>query len=257
MTQPLVSTVISVLNGAQTVARALDSVAAQSYRPIEIVCVEDGSNDGTLAVLTSWQKNHPDIPMVILQNEKNQGLAASLNRGIAVAQGAYIARIDADDEWLPEKIRKQIDFFSSHTDHGMVGSFYINERGQKRRPIRLPVADSEIKRRMFRRNPFGHSCVVIRKDLLKQVGGYEGRLREDRDLWFRLLHRTSFHNVPEFLVVRNISTSNFTSSKELRRNIKTVHTYIRRYRAPLYTYIWLLEPMAVYLYHSMKKYVRR
>lgn len=257
MKQPLVSALLSVYNGADTITRALDSIATQRYRNVEIICVEDGSNDDTQAILSNWKRNHPETQMTILRNKQNIGLAASLNRGITAAHGTYIARIDADDQWLPEKIEKQVSFLLTHSDYGMVGSFYVNERGEHRRLIRLPVNDSDIKRSMFRKNPFGHSCVVIRKELLTEVGGYNGQLREDRDLWFRLLPRTNFYNLPEFLVVRNISTSYFTSSKELRRNIRTVHTYIRQYRAPLVTYVWLVEPVLVYLYHSIRKYVIR
>lgn len=257
MNTPYVSVVIAVYNGAETIEKALDSVAAQTYTNVELICVEDGSRDTTFEVLSNWKKNHPSIHMTLIQNEKNMGLAASLNRGIDAARGEFVARIDADDMWTPEKLEKQVTYLSSHPDIDMIGTFYINEKGKDKRYIRLPVTNKEIKKTMFRKNPFGHSCVVIRKKAITDAGGYDGSLREDRDLWFRLLPHIQFHNVPEFLVVRNISTSHFVSPKELRRNIQTVHTYIKKYKAPIYTYIWLLEPIAVYIYHSLKKYVAR
>lgn len=253
MKSPLVSVVLSVYNGAATLSRCLNSIAAQSYTPLEIIFIDDGSQDDTRSVLAQWHSKHNTIPLTILQNGSNQGLAPSLNRGINAARGKYIARIDADDLWLPEKITKQVAFLENHPDYGMVGSFYINERAGHQYHIRLPITDTEIKRHMFRKNPFGHSCVVLRRDLVLSVGGYNGQLREDRDLWFRLIPHTHLHNIPEFLVIRNISSSHFTSPKELRRNIRTVHTYIQKYRAPLWTYIWLLEPIAVFFYHTVKK----
>src|SRR5687768_5097778 len=96
---PSISIVIAVYNGAATLARSLDSIATQTYRDFEIICVDDGSTDETHQKIITWQKSHPDIAMTILQNEDNLGLTASLNRSIAAANGEYIARIDADDWW--------------------------------------------------------------------------------------------------------------------------------------------------------------
>lgn len=256
MNHPFVSVVMAAYNEQESLTDALNSVAAQSYEPIEIICINDGSRDGTQRVLTSWQTRHPHIPVTILVNPTNRGLAASLNRGIAAAKGTYIARIDADDIWHPEKIEKQMLFADSHPNCGVIGTWYVNRRGSATRTIKLPVTNGEIKRSMFRRNPFGHSCVVMRTDVVRSVAGYREQLREDRDLWFRLLHRTTFYNIPEVLVYRNISASHFTSPKELKRNIQTAHTYMRQYKVSPLTYIWLLEPIAVYLYHTVRRYVR-
>ena len=255
MKTPLVSALIAVYNGEPTIAKALDSIKNQSYKNIEIVCVEDGSNDHTLHILKKWQSDHPEIKMTIIENKENIGLAKSLNKGIKKTKGKYIARIDADDTWTQDKTKKQMEFLLKNPNHGVIGSFYINKKNKSKKLIRLPVTNEKIKEGMFRKNPFGHSCIIIKKDTIVGVNGYNGDLREDRDLWFRLLNKTKFHNIPEFLVARDIGTSHFVSPKELRRNIKTVHTYIQHYKASPLNYAWLLEPIAVYIYHSFKKHV--
>ncbi len=178
---PRVSVVIAIHNGAATLVRALDSVAAQTYHDIEIIAVNDGSTDNTQAQLTGWQNRHSTIPVTILKNDHNVGLTVSLNHGVATAKGEYVARLDADDWWEPTKLAKQVEFLHSHPDHGIVGCWYINQRHNHQAIVRLPTSNADIRHSIFWRNPFGHSCVLIDKALCNQVGGYDTALRYSKE----------------------------------------------------------------------------
>lgn len=105
--RPLVSVVVPVFNGERTLGRALESVVAQAHRPLEIVVVDDGSTDGTAAVVAAVAAAHPDVDVRLVAQD-NAGPARARNRGIAEARGELLAFNDADDAWLPAKLAAQL-----------------------------------------------------------------------------------------------------------------------------------------------------
>lgn len=249
MKQPLVSVLLSVFNGEQTLTQALNSIAAQTYRPLEIIAVDDASTDNSWAVLSAWSKKNSQVSVTILRNDQNLGLTRSLMRALGTAHGQLIARLDADDWWAPDKLTKQVAYLTAHPECGLVGSWYINVRSGHRQRVRLPVNHREIQNSIFWRNPFGHSCVLLRRSVLDQVGGYDTALRygQDRDLWFRLLPVTNMHNLPEPLCYRTVDPAISTTNHwaQVKQQCKTVHTYIQRYQASPLNYFSLLEPLAL------------
>src|SRR5687767_9160862 len=134
---PSISVVMAVYNGAATLPKALASIAGQTWQDFEVVVVDDASTDATPLILQEWRQRFTGHRYVIITNPVNCGLAQSLNRSIAKARGTWVARLDADDRWLPEKNEKQVKFLSANPGYGIIGSFYINEQGQRRRAIRL------------------------------------------------------------------------------------------------------------------------
>src|SRR3954452_7696310 len=102
--QPLVTVIIPAYNAAATVARAVDSVLAQTYRPIEVIVVDDCSKDATSEIVAAYR----DERIRLLHLPHNQGVSGALNEGLSIARGEYIAFLDADDEWLPTKLAKQV-----------------------------------------------------------------------------------------------------------------------------------------------------
>ncbi|MEX1112083.1 MAG: hypothetical protein WEC84_01355, partial [Candidatus Andersenbacteria bacterium] len=136
--------------------------------------------------------------------------------------------------------------------------------GTRKRQIQLPVNDSDIKAILFRKNPFGHSCVVIRKSIFINAGGYDNNLRyaQDRDLWFRLMPQTTFANIPEFLVTRLIDTriSKTNKREQTITSMRLAAKYIRLYKASALNYFFLLEPALAYcsplwLRHVIRKVI--
>src|ERR1700728_3850120 len=102
---PLVSVVIPTYNRAATIGRTLDSVVRQTHRPLEIIVVDDGSSDDTLRAV---DRQGCTVPLTVLALGDNQGAAAARNQGIALARGDFVAFLDSDDEWQPDKIAKQL-----------------------------------------------------------------------------------------------------------------------------------------------------
>ena len=108
---PLVSVIIPVYNGGRHLRAALESVFAQTYRPFEVIVVDDGSTDDSSAIAQSF----PDVRYI---HQQNQGVAAARNRGIDAARGEFFAFLDQDDLWTPEKLKLQIGYLLGHPDLG-------------------------------------------------------------------------------------------------------------------------------------------
>ena len=237
MKSPTVSVLIATHNNANSLLACLDSVANQSgpdFKLLEIIVVDDGSADETAPLLKAWQKANPEHTITILSNTTRLGQTRALNLGLKQVRGTWVARLDADDIWLPNKLELQMAWLQNHATYGVLGSWYTNVRPGLTQQISLPSTDHDIKKSIWRRNPFGHSCVVIKTDLLKQVGGYDNSLRyaQDRDLWFRLMPLTNFHNLPVTLVTRRLDQiANDKQREQMLINIRLIRKYAKLYRA--------------------------
>jgi glycosyltransferase involved in cell wall biosynthesis len=244
-----VSVIMAVWNGAATLEKALASLRDQTYADVELIVVDDASTDATARLLAQWQTDNPQQSLTIIRQATNQGLTRSLQTALQQSQSEFIARLDADDWWHPTKLAQQIAFLDTHPNYGIVGCWYANVRPHSVAPVRLPVTDGDIRQSIFWRNPFGHSCVVMRNDLLGKVGGYNTNLRygQDRDLWFRLLPHTMFANLPHVLCHRTVNAASAAKTRpQIRQQLKTVHTYAQLYRASPLVYLSFVEPILVY-----------
>ncbi len=202
---PRVSVLMAVFNGAPFLRPAIDSILAQTFRTLEFIIVDDGSVDDTPAILASYE----DPRLIIIRNDQNRGLAASLNRGLDVARGEFVARMDADDVAMTERLKRQVIFLDSHPDVGIVGSAsrLIDAAGREHRRDDMPLSDLAIRWRLLTGNPFQHPTVMVRRAILDRH-----RLRydetceaaQDYDLWTRLLDHTRGANLPEPLVARRV-----------------------------------------------------
>ena len=130
---PRISVIMSVYNSARFLAEAIQSILGQTYNDFEFIIVDDGSSDQSLEIIRSYAKM--DNRIRVLENEKKYGLAASLNRCIFIAKGDYIARMDADDICVPDRLEKQIAFLEQHPNIGIIGGSVqeIDGQGQKGR----------------------------------------------------------------------------------------------------------------------------
>lgn len=259
---PKVSILIGIYNGQHTLHQALESISLQTFQDFEVICIDDGSSDQTPHILKEW-RTRLNKRLIILRNEKNIGLTKSLNIGLKKAAGIYIARLDADDTWESTKLEKQVSFLEAHSDYGIVGTNHYNiyEAQGHPKPVYLPQTHLEITKKLFRRNPFAHSSILARTDLLRSVGGYAETIRygQDYDLWLRCFPLTKFYNLQEFLCTRNVANgiSVVKQNAQMRQSIRTRLRYIPRYDKNLKNYFYLLEPLAVILTPDFIKNIKR
>ena len=197
---PAVSIVLPVYNCPEYVGEAIESMLAQAFLDYEMIVIDDGSQDDTLSVV----KRYSD-PRIRVLTQANRGLAGTLNRGIGLARGRYVARQDQDDVSMPERLAKQVGFLDSHPECGLVGTWaeIWQDRARTDRAHRHPADNSSLKYELLLNNPFVHSSVMIRKSALDRVGAYstdKGRQPpEDYELWSRIAREFEVANVPEVL----------------------------------------------------------
>jgi glycosyl transferase family 2 len=202
MERPLVSVLLPVYNGAAFLKEAIDSVLLQTYRHWELLIIDDGSHDDSAQVIHAFND-----PRIRFYQQTNQGLAATLNRAILLAQGAYLARQDQDDVSLPERIEKQVAFLETHQACGMVGTWAEIWVGADRtdRRHQHPSENPIIKFDLLFDNPFVHSSVMLRRAVVERVGAYStDKARqppEDYELWSRVARHFDVANIPECLLV--------------------------------------------------------
>jgi glycosyltransferase involved in cell wall biosynthesis len=219
MNVPTVSVVMSVFNGERFLAEAIESILNQTFRDFEFIIIDDGSTDETPGILVSYQKADPRVAVL---HQVNKGQVPSLNSGCGLARGRYIARIDADDVALPERLERQIAYLEQNPQIALLGSSIsnIDEMGRHLSTWALPTGDKEIKERLFGLQdiPFCHVTLVFRTEAFRAVNGYRTAFApaEDYDLWLRMAERWQLSNLPEPLVKvrRRAQSLSFRSARQ-------------------------------------------
>lgn len=186
----LVTVLVPVFNGERFLAEALESIRAQSYRNLEILVVDDGSSDKTPTILREFSKSDPRF---VILTKANGGIAAALNAGIAAAKGVFIARMDADDIMMPQRIERQVAFLNTNEALGFCASSIekIDADGKRVGDYVAPITSLEKLREFLARRTyfsFTHPTVMFRTAHLAAVGGYSTKFEpcEDLDLFLRL-----------------------------------------------------------------------
>jgi len=191
---PKVSVIMPAYNAETFIREAIDSILAQSHRDFELVILDDGSMDATASIVQSY-----DDPRIRLIQKDNEGVAATLNRGIGLAQGEFIWRHDADDISTPERLEKQIRFLNEHPDVLLCSTqiAFMTERGRiaknKKQPKDQWFEGLPWKRVGFKDfNPFSpitHATILARASILRELNGYRTQFKtaEDIDLWLRMM----------------------------------------------------------------------
>lgn len=197
---------MSVYNGEKYLCEAIDSILNQTFKDFEFLIINDGSTDGTAEILQSYRD--PRIKIII--NEKNMGLTKSLNIGLKIANGEYIARMDADDISLPKRLEKEVAFLDQNKKIGLVGAYYvmIKENGRILHKIKFLTESDVLKEKLLEVNQFCHGSVMFRAECIEKVGLYreEFKSAQDYDLWLRISEVYDVANIPEPLYKRKLHT---------------------------------------------------
>jgi glycosyltransferase involved in cell wall biosynthesis len=199
---PQVSVALPVFNGGAFLVPALDSILGQTFADFELIAIDDGSTDNSPALLDAYAARDSRVRVI---HQANAGVVASLNRGIELARGRYIARMDADDVAHPERFARQVNFLDVNPRVAAVGSAItlIDERGERIREVDYPETPKDVATFLKRGCALAHPSVMMRRDAVAAMGGYRPAFQhaEDYDLWLRLAERHDLANLPERLLL--------------------------------------------------------
>ena len=198
---------------------AVQSIIDQTYTNLEILITDDCSTDATYNALREMAKK--DNRIALFKNEKNVKLPKTLNAMIERSKGKYIARMDADDISLPERLEKQVAWMETHADYAICGTnaWYITKNCKKVRGTHIPSTNEEISRAKYFKSPFIHPSVLVRKEIFDSYKYDEKyHLIEDYELWFRILNKNKGHNLEEKLLLYRVLPSSITNTKSSEAN---------------------------------------
>lgn len=202
MHEPLVSVVMPVYNAGHFLSDAVNSICDQSFRDWEMICVDDGSTDGSGRVLDRFAERDTRIKVV---HQSNTGIVGALNHGCELARGPLICRMDSDDVALPERMEQQIAFLRNSPNCVAVGGaiLEIDVDGDPLCYSQLATSHAEIENNLLhRRTGLFHPTTMIRTEAFRAAGGYRAEYQwvEDHDLWLRLARRGQLANLGEVVL---------------------------------------------------------
>ena len=224
MSLPLVSVIIPIYDGEGFVAEAIETVLAQDYQPVEVIAIDDGSTDRTAEIVRAFDQ-------VQYLYQPNQGVATARNKGISVSKGEFIALLDHDDLWEPDKLRRQVSFMLEHpeVEYVLVKQRLFLQAGMER---------PEWVRPELLENPqpgFVPSSLLCRKSVFAKVGLFNPiyKISDDAD-WFFRVNRAAvvYHVLPEVLLHKRVHTKNLSQAVNLTQTelLKTVRASLRNRR---------------------------
>lgn len=271
--QPLVSVIIPVYNANGFLPAALESVLNQTYKDFEIIAIDDGSGDDSYKILKDYAKR--DSRLRVFRNRRNLNISNTLNRGIKLARGRYIARMDADDIALPKRLSRQIKFLIAHPKVIILGGQVktININGKTIGCKLFPVTDQAIRESLFTTNPIQHPTAVINRTLLpKDFSWYSPALppAEDYDLFFRLGQYGLYHNLDHFILkyrqyLGSATFKNpvktFNVTRKVRQLARTKYGYLPTKKSLFVHYlqvavVTLLPDFLIYPIYAMVRGIR-
>ncbi len=230
---PVVSVLMTARNEAAFLPQALDSLLAQSYPHFEAVVVNDGSTDGTGAILDAYAARDNRIRPL---HQEQAGRAASLNRAWQASAGLLLAIMDADDLCMPTRLEKQVAFLESHPELGLVASYYaqVDSRNQPLKTVKsLPSDPAALKNLLLTDNPICHGTVMMRRPVLESAGGYRESFPAavDYELYLRVLDRYQMGIIPEVLYQYRVHGHSMSSGRLVQLQMKSLAQMLYHQRA--------------------------
>ncbi len=211
----LVSVIMPAYNAEKYIAQAIESILGQTYKDFELIIINDCSCDRTEEIILSYD----DPRIVYVKNEQNLGVAKTLNVGLEIAKGEYIARMDADDMSLPQRFAKQVAFLNANEDVAVLGTNVetFNETGTI--CTGWSATDPEqMKVDMLFACGLAHPSVMMRTNVIRQLGGYAPDYHglEDYELWCRVLEKHQITTLPDILLRYRVHGGQVTQNQSAR-----------------------------------------
>lgn len=221
---PKISVIMAAYNVKRYIGEAIESILHQTFKDFEFIIIDDCSIDNTWEIIQKYAKN--DNRIIPFKNKENLKLSETLNKGIAIAKGKYIARMDADDISVEDRLQKQFDYMERNPEVGILGGTMeikdTNNRIIGKRKYNL--TDRQIRKKIYRYSPFCHPLVMIRKSTLDQIGGYDVKWNpaEDYDLYFRIGKYCRFANLEDLLLKYRVIPMSMTTGLTNKMYFKTL-----------------------------------
>ncbi|MBE5320610.1 glycosyltransferase [Pedobacter sp. MR2016-19] len=224
--EPIVTVLMPVYNAEKYLDEALCSILNQTFTAFELLIINDGSSDHTENII----KKHADERITYLKNSENQGIVKSLNIGINLSKGKYIARMDADDIAKPTRLQQQVDFMLANPEYKLCGSqaIAIDENSEAQFQINIPCEYNEIRVQMLFKNTFIHPAVMLDTQIAKSIlYSIHYQYAEDYYLFSQITLNYKVANLNDHLLYYRVHSENITSKKkaEMRQSEKKVIKY--------------------------------
>lgn len=227
---PLISVILPVYNGEKYLQRAVQSILDQTFKDFEILIIDDGSTDSSGEIVSSFK----DDRIRYIKNSENLKLIKSLNKGLSLAKGQYIARMDGDDIAAPNRLELQLNYMSKNPDVAVLGTnVWIIDKNNRiiDTPRFFPIESDEVFCRALKMSPLFHPTVMMRADILKENGGYNDAFThaEDYALWMKVIKKYKIANLPERLLyyrIHDLSVSKKYSSEQLESACRVLTDYL-------------------------------
>ncbi len=220
---PKISVVLPVYNGEKYLREAIDSILKQTFNDFELLIISDGSTDGSHEIINEYS----DDRVHFIKNEKNEGLIFTLNRGLKEARGEYIARMDQDDISTRDRLQEQYDFLERNPGVALAGGWaeVIDENNNHLGYKRSPSEYYLIKFELLFRNPFIHSTIFFRKEIIQKLGGYNKDYEhaEDYELYSEMSDKYKIVNIPKILLrfrIHSQSIGQVPKTKEIQEETR-------------------------------------
>ena len=239
-----------VYNGEKYLKEAIDSILNQTYGDFEFIILNDGSTDRTEEIILSYD----DPRIVYVKNEENLQIVKTLNKGIDLAKGKYIARMDADDISLPERFKKQVNYLENNKNIDICGTF-IKHFGAKSRIQEYPIFNEDIKVNLLFNAALAHPTVMVKKScFLKNKYDDLYNQAEDYALWVNMIGEYRFMNIPEVLLLYRNHQKQTDKNKQMANANEVRKVVLESYGEEIDDEdIWVLNQIATYRYVPVRK----
>lgn len=245
--KPLISIVMPAYNAEQYISRAIASILNQTFKDFELIIINDASTDNTLKIIQKYK--NLDNRIRVLNNKSHLLIAESLNKATSLAQAEIIARMDADDISLPNRLELQYSFLSKNPDIAVLGAniIIIDKDGKEISRREYPTESEQLKKIMFLYSPFAHPVVMFRKKIFQEFGGYDLKMVpcEDIDLWFKIGSKYKFATIPNTVMQYTVHPDSSSNKKLIQLELlgfeiklKAIRKY--GYRPRIYDIIYNL-----------------
>ena len=191
------SILMPTYNCAPFIESAIKSILNQTFKEFEFLIIDDGSYDETSEIVSRFKDSRIKYFL-----RKHFGFSNAANFGLNLANNEYIARMDADDLALPERLQVQVDFLNKHPEYDVISCWYaLFSKKNISYLVKTPISHNNIIDRLALHSDICHPGVVFSKRTIHTLGGYKNKTREDYDLWLRIKDKVKFYNIPEVLML--------------------------------------------------------